>query len=61
MEADITIIFCYLYFNLKNKIILITLNNSQELNGYINGYYYENLDAQDKKKQCGILLKLKNM
>lgn len=48
MEADISLMFCELYFSLKNKIIHITFTNNQGLNGYINGYYYEDLDEQNK-------------
>ncbi len=49
MDFDISIIFCELYFNLNNKNIHITLINNIELNGYINGYYYADLDDKNMK------------
>lgn len=49
MDFDITLIFCELYFNLSNKNIHKTLINNEKLSGYINGYYYEDLDKENKK------------
>jgi hypothetical protein len=49
MEFDITIIFCELYFNLLEKNIQIILKNNDEISGYINGYYYEDIDNENKK------------
>ncbi len=49
MDFDITIVFCELYFNLSNNNIHITLINNEKLSGYINGYYYEDLDKENKK------------
>lgn len=49
MEIDVTIIFCELYFNLINKNIELILLNNKKLVGHIDAYYYEDIDAENKK------------
>lgn len=44
MENDITIQFCDIYFNLINNIVTITLINNEQLIGFIEGYFYEDLN-----------------
>ena len=47
MNTDLSEVFFNKYFDLKNPVIRLTLNNGSEIEGKINAYFYGDENSKD--------------